>query len=293
MRRCFCICFVLVLCACSSTQYQQAQTDFVAHTEKQHIEKSRYIKDVPLIAQEENQCGPASLAMLLSYKGKAVSVAELENRVYLPEAEGSLQADLIATVRQFSLVPYSKQSNFAELFTELETEQPVIVLLNLGVEKIPVWHYAVAVGVSKEDNALLLHMGKAKMEAMGLKRFEYAWRQSDYWSLSAHDPSSLPTYANPNDLVLAIAHMEELGQLEVAKAAYRSAHKIWPDNPAPLMGLGNIAYKQQEFEQALAYFTAALPLSSVPQSVELNLALTHRQLGNEKQALILLDKIKP
>ncbi|MEN8123438.1 MAG: C39 family peptidase, partial [Bacteroidota bacterium] len=54
------------------------------------------IADIPFYPQEEFQCGPASLAMVLTWSGQLVTPAELISEVYTPAKKGSLQSAIIS-----------------------------------------------------------------------------------------------------------------------------------------------------------------------------------------------------
>ena len=49
------------------------------------------IPSVPFHSQEEYQCGPATLAMVLNWSGIAVMLDELVSQVYIPAKKGTLQ----------------------------------------------------------------------------------------------------------------------------------------------------------------------------------------------------------
>ena len=51
---------------------------------------------VPFFAQEEYQCGPAALAMLLNYSAVDVSPEELVPLVYVPDKQGSYPLEIVA-----------------------------------------------------------------------------------------------------------------------------------------------------------------------------------------------------
>jgi hypothetical protein len=58
------------------------------------------VEDVPFFAQDEFQCGPAALAMVLNWSGIAVQPSELSTEVYTPGLQGSLQSALIGSARR-------------------------------------------------------------------------------------------------------------------------------------------------------------------------------------------------
>ena len=63
------------------------------------------LKDTPFFAQEQHQCGPASLAMALGAASYPSSPKELAQMVFLPDREGSLQAEMLVAARRRGAKP--------------------------------------------------------------------------------------------------------------------------------------------------------------------------------------------
>ncbi len=55
---------------------------------------------VPFFAQEDYQCGPAALAMVLGYSGLAVRPEDLMAQVYAPARQGSLPPAMLSAARR-------------------------------------------------------------------------------------------------------------------------------------------------------------------------------------------------
>ena len=100
---------------------------------------------MPFFPQEKYYCGPAALAMVLSWSGLPVTQEEIAAQVYTPGREGTLQSDMVAGARRHGrlAVPVTRLS---DLTAELAAGHPVVVFQNLGFGWFPVWHYAVAIG---------------------------------------------------------------------------------------------------------------------------------------------------
>ena len=62
------------------------------------------IATTPFYAQEDYQCGPASLAALLNHAGRDATPTALAPQVFLPARQGSLQAELLAATRRHGLL---------------------------------------------------------------------------------------------------------------------------------------------------------------------------------------------
>ena len=107
---------------------------------------SAEIATTPFYAQEDYQCGPASLAALLNHAGRDATPASLAPQVYLPARQGSLQAELLAATRRHGLLAYVLEPRLEALLREIAAGAPVLVLQNLALDWAPQWHYAVAIG---------------------------------------------------------------------------------------------------------------------------------------------------
>ena len=149
------------------------------------------LQDVPFFPQDEFQCGPAALATVLNAAGASVTPAALTPQIYLDGRKGSLQLELVAAARRHGLLPYPQNASFAALLEQLQAEQPVLVLQNLGFAWAPTWHYAVVVGYNPQQGQVLLRSGRTRLQKMPLKEFERTWRYSDYWALTVHSPGTV------------------------------------------------------------------------------------------------------
>lgn len=213
---------------------------------------------VPFFPQETHQCGPAALATALNASGVAVSPEALTPQVYLPGREGSLQVEMLATARRHGLVAYPLAPSLNDLLREVDAGTPVIVLQNLGLSILPLWHYAVVVGYDLPREDVILRSGVTAREVMPLGTFEHTWARSSYWAMLAVPPTRLPATAVEAVYVQAAAALERAGQTRAANLAYRTALQRWPNNLTARMGLGNTAYALKQWKDAeLAFRQAA------------------------------------
>ena len=127
-----------------------------ANDSLQHLSPSVIIDQVPFYAQDAYQCGPASLAMMLNYRGLTTTPEMLKERVYIPQRRGSLQIELVAAAREHDLLVYPVPRKLEAILTELEAGNPVLVMQNLAVKWLPQWHYAVVIGYDLNQQLQLL-----------------------------------------------------------------------------------------------------------------------------------------
>lgn len=215
------------------------------------------LSSVPFFPQETHQCGPASLAMAANFAGAMVSADTLTAQTYLPERQGSLQAEMMAATRRQGLLAYPLAPSLSDLFAEVADNTPVIVLQNLGLAAFPKWHYAVVIGYDLEGEEVILRSGLEQRQELSFRTFEHTWARSGYWAMLAMPPTRLPATANESRYVAAALALEQTGQPQGAQAAYRTALLRWPGNLTARMGLGNTAYASGDKDLAETAFRQA------------------------------------
>jgi len=211
---------------------------------------------VPFYPQEDYQCGPASLAEVIAFNGIEASPEALVKEVYVPARQGSLQAEMLAAARRHGLVAYALAPRLADVLREVEAGTPVIVLANLAFDFAPVWHYAVVVGYDLPREDLVLRSGVTRRLSMTLSNFERIWARGGYWSMVAMPPGRVPSSADPDAYVSAIAALERI-EPRSARIAYQAALARWPDHLVAQLGLGNAAYALGDLSSAEQAYRAA------------------------------------
>jgi hypothetical protein len=215
---------------------------------------------VPFFPQDEFQCGPAALAMVAQFAGVATTPGELKPQVFLPDRQGSLQIEMLATARRQGLVALTLEPQLHALLRQVAAGQPVVVLLNLSLPWVPMWHYAVVVGYDLPGQTIVLHSGRQERMAMSLPTFERTWARGRHWAMVALPPSQLPAQAQALPWLQSAAAMERVHP-EAAGQAYATAVKAWPAEPAAWLGQGNAYYAQGHLAQAGEAFEAATRLA--------------------------------
>ncbi len=189
----------------------------------------------PFFAQEEYQCGPASLAMLLGSSGVEALPEDVMPLTYLPGRKGSLQMELKAATRRFGRIPYRIEPDLEALVGELKAGRPVMILEKQGFAFWPAYHYAVVIGILPGDR-LILRSGTQKRIEISARRFLLLWNRAGSWGIVALKPGEIPATANAQNYIEAVSAFEETGQANAAAASYASALKKWPVNQTVLFG---------------------------------------------------------
>ena len=247
------------------------------------------VAGVPFEPQDELWCGPAALAMALSWSGPKLTQAELAPEVFTSGRAGSLQPDLLAAARRHGrlAVPVAE---LGDLLAELAAGHPVLVLQNLGLAWWPVWHYAVAVGYDRAAGELVLRSGPEPRQRLSLATFERTWARAGHWGLVILPPGRLPASAGPAAVVQAAAALERAGRLTAAGAAYATILARWPDNANARLGRGNVRYAEGDLdgaERAFREATASAPGSAAAWN---NLAEVLRERGRPEAAVVAANR---
>ena len=215
------------------------------------------IEEIPFYPQKAHQCGPAALAMALNWSGVSASPQELAEQVFTPLREGSLQSAMIAAARRHDRIA-CLLSQPADLIDEIAAGHPVVVLQNLGLSWVPVWHYAVVVGWNAAAGDVILHSGTTPFKPTAFATFERTWGRSDFWGMLVLPPSRLPATVKETDYLAAVSPLERMGRWQTAMSAYRTALERWPDSLPATVGIGVCLYRSGDLASAEAHLRAAI-----------------------------------
>ena len=242
------------------------------------------IEGVPFFPQSEYQCGPSTLAMALTYSDLPITPEALQSQVYTPSRKGSLQMAMIGATRRRGRIPYPILG-LNSIWPELAAGHPVIVLQNLGLSWIPVWHYAVVIGYDFIENTVILRSGITERKVMSFYTFEKTWARSDYWGLIVLKPTQLPAISREIDYLAAVFGLEKSRQFQVAIEGYQKALTRWPRSLIAFMGLGNSLYALGDLPGAEDAFRMAV--KNHPEAAEAynNLAQVLLEQGRKQEAL--------
>lgn len=135
------------------------------------------ILKVPYFKQDKgNTCGPASLQMVLAYKGKRTSEDKLV-RLMDTNENGSTHRSLVESVRKHGFRCREKsESSVEDLRTAIDEDNPPIV--NFIEPSHDDGHYAVVVGF-RGDEIILNDPWNGEEFKMPVKEFENRWHNSD------------------------------------------------------------------------------------------------------------------
>lgn len=272
--------FILLLAACSTPQ-----TKALRNAAPAGLPARSELSEVKYFPQDAYQCGPASLAMLMHKEKVNATPEQLKEFLYLPDKQGSLQVEMLATSRHYGLLAYVLRPELLDLLTEVAAGNPVIVLQNLGLSWYPLWHYAVVIGYDLNQEELILRSGSNERLVMPFTTFEHTWSRSQYWAMLALPPERLPQTAIPENLIPSLAALEYTSPKTDTWPAYTAAMQRWPNDLLVFIAAGNHAYNQGKLalaEQIFQQLTQDHPTSAAAFN---NLAQTQSDQGKHKAAL--------
>ena len=203
-----------------------------------------------MILQDPDYCGPAALAMVLGQAGKPVTQAEAALKTFLPARSGSLQTDMLAGARQFGLVAYQLDGQITSLMAETLAGRSPIVLLNLGLQWAPRWHYAVIMGYDLDREDVIVRSGTSARERMPVRTFEYTWARGNHWSMVVAQPGVVPQGVTAEMAEQAALGFERVNPAQAASLVWQSLTTRWPDRPLPYMGLSNALLTDGQTQEA-------------------------------------------
>jgi hypothetical protein len=233
----------LAVAGCATPQTEALLADPGALPERSEVASA------PFYPQERLYCGPAALAMALTWSGLPVTQEEIAPQVYTPGLDGTLVSDILAAARRNGRVA-TPVGDLQALLAELAAGHPVIVFQNLALDWYPLWHFALAVGYDLAEQVIVLRSGLDARRLTPLATFERTWARGDYWALVVLPPDELPVSADEHAVLRAAAGLERVQHYAAAATAYEAIARRWPASYGASMGLGNARYAQTDFPGA-------------------------------------------
>ncbi len=276
------LCIILLLQSCSGARSYDV-------LDALPVASNVELEDTPFYPQEAYQCGPAALATVIGQVGVDVLPEILQPLVYLPGREGSLQVDMLATPARYGLLAIQIESSMPALLQLASSGHPVLVLQNLGLESVPVWHYAVVIGYDLKKRQIYLRSGTERRLSYSFERFEKTWARAHHWAMVVVPPGEVPVAVTPVAYLQAASVLERVQRYHLARQAYLAAANHWPDNVMAWAGAGNSAFALADFAAADSGYRRALVLDPENAGLMNNLAAALGKQACRAEALEVID----
>ncbi|WP_192036701.1 PA2778 family cysteine peptidase [Halomonas sp. YLGW01] len=278
-----CVLCLMLLAGCAGTPR-------ISSPERLDIPPQVSIEGVPFFGQRDYQCGPAALAMVLNDSGVEIGVDALIPKLFLPNRQGSVQPEMLATVRRQGRVPFVLDNDIEALLQTLAADHPVVVMQNLSLPIAPLWHYAVATGYDLDKETIRLHTGFKPHQDMALSTFDATWARSDRWAMVALPPGEIPPGISAEAALTAIGDAERVQGAEALRPSWEALTQRFPGLAMGWFGLGNARYSSGDRAGAANAFRFATLHDPELAAAWLNLGLTLHAQGQEQDARAALEQ---
>jgi ABC-type bacteriocin/lantibiotic exporter with double-glycine peptidase domain len=134
---------------------------------------SSIIAGVPFLPQEDDTCGPSSLAMVLGFLGQEASTAEIVRETRTAGLKGTLITDLTSAARRRGFAAEVVDLDLPRLRERISGGVPVILLVDLGVWSWSRPHYLVAYGWTPEG--VVAHSGREQGKVIPFSTLDAQW----------------------------------------------------------------------------------------------------------------------
>lgn len=131
------------------------------------------IAGVPFLSQEDDTCGPSSLAMVLEFLGQGVTTQEIVRETRTEGLKGTLITDLTGVARRRGFAAEIEDLDLPRLRERISAGVPVILLVDLGIWTWSRPHYLVAYGWTPEG--VVAHSGRERGKVIPFSTLDAQW----------------------------------------------------------------------------------------------------------------------
>lgn len=253
------------------------------------IPAQHLIAGVPFYPQQDFYCGPTTLAEVFNFYGIGLSPSNIAPKLFIPDLAGSLQIEMVAAARQQGLVAYAHPGNLESVLRLASEDIPVVVLQNLSISWLPMWHYALVIGYDLDQRQIILHSGLTQRHRLNFATFERTWGRAGYWMMAALPATEMSDQFDPLQYTQAAHDLLSTGQSDAGILALQSAIKQWPDYWLSYFLLAN-HYLSDDPQQAAFWYQKGYQFADDNVPYLNNFAFTLATLGCDAQARSLLSK---
>lgn len=145
--------------------------------------RGHYIEGVPFYKQKEYACGPAALAGVLAFWRHPIELDQITVRVYMPELRGTLPMDMERFAKDAGFKTEASTGTLDALKASVQSNVPVICLLDLGFSVYKQPHYVTVIGFDDAHRVVIMHDGITRDRLMPFDEFNTAWERAGKWMI--------------------------------------------------------------------------------------------------------------
>jgi predicted double-glycine peptidase len=143
--------------------------------------QNKIIDNVPFYPQDAYQCGPASLASVLNYLGVNESPDDVAHEIFSKSARGTLTVDMVLYAERKGMHVKQYSGNFDDIRQNVESCNPLIVLVDYGIYFYQKTHFMVVIGYN--EKGVIVNSGRDKEHFVSYDDFSKIWKRTNFWTL--------------------------------------------------------------------------------------------------------------
>jgi len=126
-------------------------------------------------SQNDNFCGPYALSVILQHAGYSVSEESIASKIFNEKQGATSSLEMLIFAKELGTDAVLKVSNFEEVTNKLQQGNPVLVMINIGLDKLT-RHYVVLHAVS--SNSVYFNDGITLSRKMNKRKFMDDWQSA-------------------------------------------------------------------------------------------------------------------
>ncbi|WP_147822437.1 C39 family peptidase [Salidesulfovibrio onnuriiensis] len=148
---------------------------------------SNMVANVPFHPQEDHQCGPSSLAMVLNHAGDNVTPEEIAQSIFRKNIRGTVSLDMALYPRNRGFNSRFGKGDPQGLVQAVDANKPAVVMVNQGFAMARKLHYMVVTGYTPDF--VVVNSGRERNKRIAWDEFLTQWRDTGFWMLTVQPRS--------------------------------------------------------------------------------------------------------